>query len=64
MSEISDEPTSFLDAEVFNLFPDIQSKSLATHPPRILILHGSLRDKSFSRLLAFEAGRILSADGR
>lgn len=30
-----------------------------THPPRILILYGSLRSRSFSRLLAEEAGRLL-----
>lgn len=29
------------------------------HPPRILILYGSLRPQSFSRKLAFEAERIL-----
>lgn len=29
------------------------------HPPRILILYGSLRPQSFSRKLALEAGRIL-----
>lgn len=31
-----------------------------THPPRILILYGSLRERSFSRLLAEEAGRLLT----
>ncbi|PHQ71336.1 MAG: arsenical resistance protein ArsH [Paracoccus sp.] len=30
------------------------------HPPRILILYGSLRERSFSRLAAEEAGRILT----
>ena len=33
------------------------------HPPRILILHGSLRSRSYSRLLAEEAGRLLAALG-
>jgi arsenical resistance protein ArsH len=33
------------------------------HPPRILILYGSLRERSFSRFLAEEAGRILSRMG-
>ena len=33
------------------------------HPPRILILHGSLRERSYSRLLAQEAGRLLAALG-
>jgi len=31
----------------------------ASHPPRILILYGSLRPQSFSRKLALEAERIL-----
>lgn len=34
-----------------------------THPPRILLLYGSLRDRSFSRLLTFEAARILTQFG-
>ncbi|SDL93261.1 arsenical resistance protein ArsH [Modicisalibacter muralis] len=29
------------------------------HPPRILILYGSLRERSYSRLVAEEAGRLL-----
>jgi len=33
------------------------------HPPRILILYGSLRERSFSRFLAEEAGRILTRMG-
>jgi arsenical resistance protein ArsH len=32
---------------------------LATHQPRILLLYGSLRQRSFSRLLSEEAARIL-----
>ncbi len=35
----------------------------ATHPPRILLLYGSLRTRSFSRLLTFEAARLLQAMG-
>ncbi|CAN5218923.1 arsenical resistance protein ArsH [soil metagenome] len=31
----------------------------STHPPRILLLYGSLRERSFSRLLTQEAARIL-----
>lgn len=33
------------------------------HPPRILLLYGSLRERSFSRLLAEEAGRLLTRFG-
>ena len=35
----------------------------ATHPPRILLLYGSLRERSFSRLLVEEAARLLQAMG-
>ena len=35
----------------------------SSHPPKILILNGSLRPNSFSRLLAQEAGRILTHFG-
>ena len=34
--------------------------SLFNHPPRILFLYGSLRDRSYSRLLAEEAARIMT----
>lgn len=30
-----------------------------THPPRILVLYGSIRERSYSRLLSEEAGRLL-----
>jgi len=30
-----------------------------SHPPRILLLYGSIRERSYSRLLTFEAERIL-----
>lgn len=35
----------------------------AGHPPRILLLYGSLRDRSYSRFLALEAERLLKAFG-
>ncbi len=35
----------------------------AAHPPRVLVLYGSLRERSFSRLLAEEAERVLRAFG-
>jgi arsenic resistance protein ArsH len=35
----------------------------ATHPPRILLLYGSLRERSYSRLLIEEAERLLRAMG-
>ncbi|MGJ4948149.1 arsenical resistance protein ArsH [Bradyrhizobium sp. HKCCYLS20291] len=35
----------------------------SSHPPRILLLYGSLRQRSFSRLLTEEAARILTRLG-
>lgn len=35
----------------------------STHAPRFLLLYGSLRERSFSRLLAEEAARLLRAMG-
>jgi len=59
-----------------NELPNIQANALdhptleklalpagASHPPRILILYGSLRPQSFSRKLALEAERILRQFG-
>ena len=36
---------------------------VASHPPRILLLYGSLRERSFSKLLTLEAERLLHAMG-
>ena len=36
---------------------------VASHPPRILLLYGSLRERSFSELLTLEAERLLRAMG-
>ena len=41
----------------------LQPESPSAHPPRILLLHGSLRERSFSRLLSEEAARLLVAMG-
>jgi arsenic resistance protein ArsH len=43
---------------------EFQGNLLLSHPPKILLLYGSLRERSFSRLLAEEAERILKAMGR
>ncbi|MFN3525254.1 MAG: arsenical resistance protein ArsH [Paracoccus sp. (in: a-proteobacteria)] len=42
---------------------DLRPATASTHKPRILILYGSLRARSFSRLTAEEAARILHALG-
>lgn len=53
----------FLENNSFNLKADKQKLLASTHAPKILILYGSLREKSFSRMLAEEAGRILTHMG-
>lgn len=53
----------FLENNDFKLKPNKEKLLSSTHAPRILILYGSLRDRSFSRLLAEEAGRILTFMG-
>lgn len=54
-----------LDATLFCVpnATQLRSVSPSTHAPRILLLYGSLRERSFSRLLVEEAARLLSAMG-
>ena len=52
---------NFLQNEQFNLKPTVNNISI--HKPRVLMLYGSLRETSFSRLTAEEAGRILTTMG-
>ena len=42
---------------------DLSVRSVSTHPPRILLLYGSLRARSYSKLLTLEAARLLRAMG-
>ena len=52
-------------AELFDK-PDLAKLAQAgelDHPPRILMLYGSLRERSFSRFLTVEAARILEQFG-
>lgn len=54
-----------VEATLFRV-PDasrLQPAQPSTHPPRILLLYGSLRTRSFSRLLVEEAARLLTAMG-
>jgi arsenic resistance protein ArsH len=39
------------------------SQQVSHHPPRILMLYGSLRERSYSKLLTLEAARLLEAMG-
>ena len=46
--------------------PDVSqfsSKEYASHPPRILLLYGSIRERSYSRLVTEESARILQKLG-
>jgi len=52
---------TYLNAEQFDVTPPTLNSS--THKPRILVMYGSLRDRSFSRLAAEESGRILETMG-
>ncbi|AJD49965.1 NADPH-dependent FMN reductase [Isoalcanivorax pacificus W11-5] len=54
-----------VDGELFRV-PDndaVFAASPSAHPPRILLLYGSLRERSFSRLATEEAARLLQAMG-
>ncbi|MFD2176061.1 arsenical resistance protein ArsH [Veronia pacifica] len=53
-----------IEEESFSL-PSKSSLSLSEtgHPPRILLMYGSLRERSFSRLLVEESARLLTAMG-
>ncbi|WP_115718566.1 arsenical resistance protein ArsH [Gallaecimonas mangrovi] len=58
------EPLSNVDAAQFKV-PSSSDfyRPLSTHPPRILLLYGSLRERSYSRLAVEEAARLLKAMG-
>ena len=54
-----------VDAACFQI-PDVaqlRPAAPATHAPRILLLYGSLRERSYSKLLTQEAARLLQAMG-
>src|SRR5450432_693656 len=49
-------------ADALLALPDterLEPRERATHPPRILLLYGSLRERSYSRFLTLEAERLL-----
>ncbi|MFY3551575.1 arsenical resistance protein ArsH [Achromobacter insolitus] len=53
------DPLLFAPPNTAELF----SPPRATHAPRVLLLYGSLRERSYSRLVAEEAARLLQALG-
>lgn len=64
MKNINDDLNN-VDAAIFEkpLTEKKLSGSEVTHPPRILMLYGSLREHSYSRLTTEEAARLLTAMG-
>jgi arsenic resistance protein ArsH len=66
VSALSDTATELPAADLDHLqMPDLEAlrRPFSTHKPRILILYGSVRQISFSRLLAMEAKRLLEHFG-
>ena len=60
MSDLPNVDTAFLDS------PTTSKLGIAPgagHPPRILLLYGSLRERSYSKLLVLEAERLLQTFG-
>ena len=54
-----------LDADCFKVPQQalLKAQQVSKHPPRILMLYGSLRERSYSKLLTLEAARLLEAMG-
>lgn len=64
MSNFSDQMQN-LDESYFKIPQQslLTPHQVSTHPPRILMLYGSLRERSYSKLLTLEAVRLLEAMG-
>ncbi len=62
---MTDDPIPNLDADLLELptLDRLGAPLAATHKPRILLLYGSTRERSFSRLLTQEAARLLERFG-
>jgi arsenical resistance protein ArsH len=62
MAETADLPN--VDRAAFSLPESSSLRTISSeHRPRILLLYGSLRERSFSRFLAEEAARLLESFG-
>ena len=62
----TNDTPSQIDARHFKIFlkeNDLEIEFPSAHKPRILLLYGSLRERSFSRFLTLEADRLLKAMG-
>ena len=58
-------PSTNLDAACFKVpsQSSLAPTAPSSHPPKILLLYGSLRERSYSKLLTLEAARLLEAMG-
>jgi arsenical resistance protein ArsH len=64
VSKVTDQSPN-LDQSSFKLPQQelLSPSKPSTHPPRILMLYGSLRERSYSKLLTLESARLLKAMG-
>jgi arsenic resistance protein ArsH len=64
MSKFSDQLPN-LDGSCFQIPQQslLSPNQVSSHPPRILMLYGSLRERSYSKLLTFESSKLLEAMG-
>lgn len=60
MNDLPNVAPEFLDLPTIDT---LGIEPVSTHPPRILLLYGSLRERSYSKLLVLEAERLLQAMG-
>lgn len=60
MTDLPNVDECFIDRSIS---ASLDMTSGMTHAPRILLLYGSLRERSYSKLLALEAERLLQALG-
>lgn len=65
MSQLEQPDLPNVDANLFEQPSQerLVSTSPAQHAPRFLLLYGSLRERSYSRLVTEEAARLLQAMG-
>ena len=61
----ADDSLPHIDAELFDVPGGERFAAVgrSTHAPRFLLLYGSLRERSYSKLLTLEAARLLRAMG-
>ncbi|WP_296201365.1 arsenical resistance protein ArsH [uncultured Hyphomicrobium sp.] len=63
LSDLADFPSLDPGSVRLPQASDVESHTALTHKPRILLLYGSVRERSYSRFLAQEAQRLLDLFG-